>query len=144
MLHEVHRADGYPLAWPDDPVAWLSPLGLLAAWVAECADSRIGGHIALTSSEIDVATAGSDALVSRLFVALASRRRRVGHHLLNHAQRHAVGMGKSLMLEAAELGDGAAIALYERSGWLHVATRTATWTTPGGQPVSLRYYRSPT
>ena len=141
VLQQVHRADGYPVVWPDDPVSWLSPPELFAAWVAECPDTGIGGHIALTTSGVIADEAGPDALVSRLFVPPAGRRRRVGRHLLDHAQKHATSMGKSLMLEVAELGDGAAIALYERSGWLHVTIKTATWTTPDGQPVSLRYYR---
>jgi hypothetical protein len=33
LLRAVHDADGYPMLWPDDPASWLSPHGLLSAWV---------------------------------------------------------------------------------------------------------------
>ncbi|WP_255358493.1 MULTISPECIES: hypothetical protein [unclassified Pseudonocardia] len=54
-----------------------------------------------------------------------------------HARRHGLTLG----LEVAEPGGGAAIELYERTGWTHVGTGTAGWTAPGGGPVTLRYYR---
>jgi hypothetical protein len=31
----VHAADGYPLRWPADSPAWLTPMNLLSAWIAE-------------------------------------------------------------------------------------------------------------
>ncbi len=46
-LREVHDADGYPLRWPPDPHAWLTPPRLLRAWVAELPDGTIAGHVAI-------------------------------------------------------------------------------------------------
>lgn len=135
-LMEVHVADRYPISWPSDPARWLSPPGLLRAWVAE----RLGaivGHVAVTGSE-------SSTLVSRLFVIPSVRKQAIGRRLLGHAQTWAMGSGHSVMLEVAELGDGAAIALYERAGWKHTRSTEASWRTPEGAPVTLRYYAPPT
>jgi GNAT superfamily N-acetyltransferase len=146
-LAEVHDIDRYPIVWPEHPAQWISPSGLLRAWVAE-QDRKVVGHIALVD-ECDLPE-GSEpgcgpplALISRLYVTPSARRQAAGAQLLNHAQTWAMAEGYSLMLEVAELGDHAAIALYERSGWHHVSSATASWTTPEGRPVTLRYYKAP-
>jgi len=41
-LIEVHRLAGYPVEGVDGPVAWLSPAGLLHAWVAVLDDTVVG------------------------------------------------------------------------------------------------------
>jgi len=134
-LVEVHVADRYPISWPSDPARWLSPPGLLQAWVGEHL-STIVGHVAVVG--------GEPTLVSRLFVAPSARKQAIGRRLLAHAQTWAVRSGRAVMLEVAELGDGAAIALYERAGWKHVRSAEASWRTPEGAPVTLRYYAPPT
>lgn len=136
MLREVHVADRYPISWPSDPVRWLSPQGLRRAWVAERLGARVG-HVAVTEG-------GSSTLVSRLFVAPSARRQAIGRALLGHAQTWAMRSGCAVMLEVAELGDGAAIALYERAGWKLTRSTEANWRTPEGAPVTLRYYAPPT
>lgn len=142
-LHDVHLRDRYPMRWPGDPQAWLSPPELVVAWVAEYPGDGIVGHVALTRPGDDQGDGERDALVSRLFVAPEGRRQQTGTKLLDQARDWAAVQGLALMLEVAELDDGAALALYERRGWVHLHTRTATWTTGGGAPVSLRYYRPP-
>ena len=42
VLADVHRADGYPMAWPADPSSWLSPHGVQGAWVAESSGALVG------------------------------------------------------------------------------------------------------
>jgi hypothetical protein len=54
LLATVHAADGYPLLWPADPAAWLTPANVLHAWVAE--DERaVMGHVVLCSAVRDAA-----------------------------------------------------------------------------------------
>jgi GNAT superfamily N-acetyltransferase len=81
--------------------------------------------------------------VKRLFVTPTARRQGIGARLLAHTHAWAARSGWSLILDVAELGSGAAIALYERAGWLHTSSTTADWTTPDGEPVTMRYYRPP-
>jgi GNAT superfamily N-acetyltransferase len=143
-LAEVHEADRYPMVWPEDPAKWLSPSNLLAGWIAE-RSGVIVGHVVLI--------AGGDApdglpshgrplaTVKRLFVTPAARRQGIGERLLAHTHAWAARSGWSLILDVAELGSGAAIALYERAGWRHTSSTTADWTTPDGEPVTMRYYR---
>src|SRR4249919_1509499 len=87
VLGLVHAADRYPVNWPADPPAWLSPRALLRAWVATL-DDAVVGHVCLSRSRpSDVAAAvwstrqgqpvTDTAVVSRLFVAPSAR----GHGL---------------------------------------------------------------
>jgi GNAT superfamily N-acetyltransferase len=145
-LGEVHESDRYPLVWPKDPVLWLSPTGLLEGWVAECS-GVIVGHVVLVE--------GSDApdglqshgqplaTIKRLFVTPTARRQGTGARLLAQAHTWAVRSGLSLILDVVGPGSGAAIALYERAGWQHTSSAIADWTTPEGDPVTVRYYRPP-
>ena len=136
VLTEVHRHDRYPLNWPADPGGWLSPAGILRAWVAELPAGAVVGHVALHQ-----ATGGAE--VSRLFVAPTARGHHVGARLLSHARRWAAAHRLDLTLEIVDESRSApAIALYERTGWRHVDTVTATWSGPDGQPVRLRRYRT--
>ncbi|ALE72617.1 hypothetical protein FRP1_04960 [Pseudonocardia sp. EC080625-04] len=135
-LAAVHGTDRYPMVWPGDPAGWLAPDGLLGAWVATV-DDVVAGHVLLTA-DVGIAPV---ATVGRLFVAPRGRRRGIARLLLDHVREHARRHGLTLGLEVAEPGGGAAIELYERTGWTHVGTGTAGWTAPGGGPVTLRYYR---
>lgn len=44
LLMVVHARDGYPTTWPADARAWLTPSGILQAWVA-LRDTAIIGHV---------------------------------------------------------------------------------------------------
>jgi [ribosomal protein S18]-alanine N-acetyltransferase len=46
ILRRVHEVSGYPSVWPGDPGGWLTPRGMIAAWVAEH-DGQIAGHVLL-------------------------------------------------------------------------------------------------
>ncbi len=150
VLRQVHDSDGYPMAWPADPTRWLTPRDVLAGWVLRD-DTGLVGHVLLCAGgDPDprvTAAAGVPgdrlAFVSRLFVAPAARRRGAGAVLLRHAGEQAEQRGLRLALDVVEDERGAAVALYERSGWQRLATVPATWTAPDGTRPRVHYYLSP-
>lgn len=148
-LAEVHRYDNYPTRWPADPAEWLTPAGLLAAWVAEN-DGTVQGHVAVTCGTDDalLINAGGQpaeelATVSRLFVRPAARGRRLGEALLSTATTYAHQHGMGLVLDVVAERRSAANALYEGLGWRLVGQRAAAWTTPAGVRPQLRSYVLP-
>ncbi|WP_432140516.1 N-acetyltransferase family protein [Streptomyces sp. bgisy084] len=128
VLAEVHTHSGYPHHWPDDPARWLTPDGLTAAWVAE-ADGTVAGHAALCGPE-----------VSRLYVAPAARGAGLGGRLLRAVEAEAAARGLRPVLEV-KTTDTAAIALYERLGWLRRATEPQDWGA--GEVVTVHRYAAP-
>jgi GNAT superfamily N-acetyltransferase len=125
VLRAVHEADGYPLNWPADPAAWLTPPGTRQAWVA--VDARtVAGHAIVTA----------DGELSRLFVSPRRRGEGVARELIARAR---AAHGNPLVLEVA---NAAAAAYYERTGWVLLGIVVADWTAPDGSPVTLRRYRS--
>ncbi|GAB3842005.1 GNAT family N-acetyltransferase [Dactylosporangium cerinum] len=133
-LREVHRTDAYPLNWPADPRAWLTPPRLLQAWVAVEPDGSVVGHVAVQRLD----TAGAE--LSRLFVVPAARRRSVARALADHARSWATEHGSGLALNVTDGHRSAAVAFYEATGWRHTHTTDADWTTPDGHHVTLRHY----
>ncbi|SNS54554.1 GNAT family N-acetyltransferase [Rhodococcoides kyotonense] len=125
----MHESDGYPHAWPDDPEAWLTPPHIDGAWVAIDSNSVVGQAVVVRRD---------DALwVSRLFVRPSGRGRAVGVSLLEEIRSHAAR--RVLMLDVVEQS-GAAIALYERSGWTLVDRRPAGWVMADGTRPMERIY----
>ena len=97
-LAVVHRTDGYPMNWPADPAAWLTPTGMLQSWVAVTGEALVVGHVLLEApGAVHVAS------VSRLFVSPNARRRGLGGRLLEHAMEWASARGLNLILEVAEV-----------------------------------------
>ncbi|WP_220039933.1 GNAT family N-acetyltransferase [Nonomuraea aridisoli] len=127
-LAAVHAADRYPVDWPADPARWLTPDGVIGAWIA-VEDGAVLGHVALTR----------DMEVTRLYVAPAARGRGLAARLLGTVRSAARG---PVRLEVSAEGR-AAIALYERSGWRRTATTRATWRDTTGEPAVLHHYVSP-
>ncbi|WP_051823314.1 GNAT family N-acetyltransferase [Streptomyces sp. NRRL S-1448] len=125
VLAEVHAHSGYPHHWPDDPARWLTPDGLTAAWVALSA-GRIVGHGALCGRE-----------VSRLYVAPGARGAGHGGRLLGAVEDAAAARGLRPVLEV-KATDTAAIALYERRGWIRRATEQQDWGA--GETVTVHRY----
>ncbi|MFE2265026.1 GNAT family N-acetyltransferase, partial [Streptomyces griseosporeus] len=87
VLADVHRADGYPVNWPERPGDWLRGALLLGGWVAELG-GRPAGHVSLSRpgdgdlapglwSEHTGTSPDRTAVVGRLFVAPRAR----GHGL---------------------------------------------------------------
>jgi GNAT superfamily N-acetyltransferase len=132
ILDAVHRADAYPTHWPEDPQSWLTPSGLLGAWVAEV-DNLIAGHVALRAG-------ARPAEITRLFVAGESRGRGVGRALLEIALREAAVRGLKPEIEVVET-NRAAIALYERAGWRRISSEP--WVDAADGRTLLHRYTAP-
>ncbi|MCY1145272.1 GNAT family N-acetyltransferase [Actinoplanes sp. Pm04-4] len=138
-LRLVHEADAYPLNWPDNPRAWLTPAD--AAWVAEAEDGTIVGHVAVRENEL-----------CRLFVIPAARRGTqaraaesqpgggVGRALVEEVKAWAAARGRRLTLNVVDEQRSAAVAFYESTGWRFTHFSDADWTGPDGRPVRLRHY----
>jgi GNAT superfamily N-acetyltransferase len=146
----VHRGDGYPTYWPDDPARWLSPRPMLGAWVAEDDnDGRIVGHITLRAGTADASAAvWSDATgllpeqlasVTRLFVSRDRRGAEVGGALLDAACTEAATRGLHPALDVVETNHDA-IRLYEQRGWRRVLSEP--WAAHDGKTL-LHYYVGP-
>lgn len=148
VLRRVHDRSGYPGRWPADPAHWLTPEGLIAAWVAE-REGAIVGQVGLAQGDRHPGLiqavrrpVGELVEITRLFVDPAVRGAGLGRELLAAASSHAMTSGLRPVLEVVD-DAGPAIALYERSGWRLIGTDTATWTTADGVHPGLRYYLSP-
>jgi GNAT superfamily N-acetyltransferase len=142
ILAEVHRRDGYPMAWPQDPGGFLAKPDFLGAWVA-IVDGRLAGHVVLAppkATDVAAALVGGDAaMVSRLFVTFAARGRGVGAALLEHAVQEAHQRGLCPVLDVLATSS-APIAFYERMGWRLLGTGQAQW---GQNRVTVRGYAGP-
>lgn len=150
-LRLVHDSDGYPMVWPDDPTAWLTPPGALDAWVA-LSDGEVVGHVMLIEGgKVEHAAELAEAArvpvtglvgVSRLFVTPAARGTGVGAALLERVEDTPARRGRRLVLDVVDDGSPA-VRLYERLGWTRVASGEATWTTPTGVRPQTAAYLSP-
>jgi GNAT superfamily N-acetyltransferase len=136
-LREVHERDAFPLTWPEDPAAWLTPREFLTAWVA-LRDGAIVGHIAL--SAIDEEDETPEAELKRLFVIPAARGAGSARALIDVALRECERLGRQPMLQVRD-GERAAIALYERSGWKRVDSYRISWPGSKGEHIVHRYVR---
>jgi GNAT superfamily N-acetyltransferase len=128
-------------------VSWLSPDGLVEAWVTEHAGAVVGHACVVRADDPVVASrAGvpTDRLagVSRLFLAPAARGQSLGAALLATASAWADGHRLRLMLDVVD-DAGPAQALYERLGWQLVERRLADWTTPAGVRPPIAIYLAP-
>ncbi|MFE1308422.1 GNAT family N-acetyltransferase [Streptomyces sp. NPDC058755] len=142
-LVEVHKTDGYPVEGVDDPQAWLRSEQVVAAWVAE-ADGVIVGHVAIMrpdgedAASLWVRQSGEDeahiAVLARLFVVQAVRRRATGRHLMAAAMGHALANNLRLVLDVMAK-DVAAIRLYERLGWRKIGETTHHFGTSQSIPA---------
>ncbi|PYE53746.1 GNAT family N-acetyltransferase [Deinococcus yavapaiensis] len=147
-LRRVHASDGYPVDFPPDPRGFLSPRGLVAAWTARL-DGEIVGHVGLSwrgASESNCVRTASErtkrppedfGLVTRLFVTPNGRGRGVGDALMEAAEEFLRARRLVGTLDVDEAAT-AAIRLYERRGWKHVATNLERFSE--GREVSLRVF----
>jgi GNAT superfamily N-acetyltransferase len=150
-LRLVHESDRYPMVWPDDPIAWLTPDGTLGAWVA-FVDGELVGHVMIVDGgKVEHAAELAEAArvpvtnlagVSRLFVTPAARGTGVAVTLLERVEDMPARRGRRLVLDVVDDG-GAAIHLYERLGWTRVAAGPASWTRPDGVRPQAAAYLSP-
>lgn len=151
VLSDVHRRDGYPVNWPERPDAWLSSASGLGAWVAEL-DGRIVGHVSLARrgagdaapglwSERNGTDAELTAVLSRLFVAPGARGHGIGALLIGRVVEEARRLGLHPVLDVVA-SDTAAAALYERLGWVRMATVEQHWSP--AQRVTVHCYAAAT
>jgi len=134
LLREVHELAGYPVNWPADPHAWLTPSDRLGCWVA-VVDGRVAGHVVLTADGPGVAS------VERLFVDPKATRAGVGRRLLEHCVTTAAELGRQLTLEVVDKPGSAAIALYRRAGWRETARTPIDWA--GEEASHLLHFQPP-
>jgi GNAT superfamily N-acetyltransferase len=136
----VHAADGYPMAWPLDPLRWLRPRDLRRAWVGVGdGQDAIAGHVTVVAGP---SRPDGVAEVARLFVTPPYRRSGLAGQLLARCLEWAAVSGLTPELEVAAVGDRTtAMALYEATGWRRTGTSLATWTAPDGAAVHLHRYR---
>jgi GNAT superfamily N-acetyltransferase len=141
-LRAVHKADAYPLNWPEDPRRWLTAPRLLQAWIAEESGGAVLGHVAVQRLP-DVTNNQAPARhaeLSRLYVIPAARRRSLASALVRQARSWAAEHGYELTLHVTDEHRSAAVAFYEATGWRFSHTTGADWTTPDGSRVRLRHY----
>jgi [ribosomal protein S18]-alanine N-acetyltransferase len=150
VLAAVHASDEYPAIWPKDAARWLTPAGLLDAWIA-FDGSGILGHVALgrPDAELDrdlVKSAGrpSAALaeVKRLFVHPSARGRGIAKNLLEVAANGARTRALHPILEVTT-DDPGAVGFYDRIGWRRIGSAVATWSRPSGAHPLLFHYELP-
>jgi ribosomal protein S18 acetylase RimI-like enzyme len=149
ILEAVHRADAYPLFWPDDPVKWLSPVGMLGAWVA-ADDGGVVGHIDLGAAETDASAsvwaratglpAERLAAIGRFYVSPERRGRGIGDALLDTACEAAAAAARHAVLDVVETNTNA-IRLYERRGWWRAFSEP--WSAAAEGTTLIHYYIGP-
>ncbi|MFC8521088.1 GNAT family N-acetyltransferase [Streptomyces sp. NPDC057257] len=149
-LVEVHAVDGYPVEGVENPQAWLTPAGMLQAWVAE-KDSEIVGHVTVSRPQGEVAVSlylhqshvaeSQVAVLARLFVHPKARKDSLGRRLVQAATEYAKERNLRLVLDVM-VKDAAAIRLYERLGWQSLGK--ATHAYGNGQETGAICYVSPT
>ena len=136
LLERVHLADHYPCRWPADPRTWLSPAGLLVAFVA-VRRGELQGHVALVAESEQGARGVLE--LSRLFVSPERRRTGVGAGLVDAAVDHARKQEVRLVLEVVDDRPGAR-AFYERRGWRMTGRSEADWLASDGSRPTLAHF----
>ena len=135
LTRAVHETDGYPMFLPDDLRTFIATAEALKAWVFDL-EGEIVGHVALNPRSsppvMEMASAAlrlpSECLgvVARLLVSPTHRRQGLGRTLLEAASREARRRKLWPILDAVT-GHEAAIALYERCGWVRAGSVTVRW-----------------
>ncbi len=150
IARETHQLDRYPMYLPEDLRSFIVNEDALGAWVAAGDDDEVLGHVALHRSSakevMDMAVLATGvaedriAVVARLLVAPAVRRRGTGRALLDKATQEAARLGRRAVLDVVE-GHIAAIRLYENCGWTRAGM--VDWSLPGDLPLREFVYLAP-
>ncbi|MFJ1879913.1 GNAT family N-acetyltransferase [Streptomyces sp. NPDC088137] len=144
-LMEVHATDGYPVEGVERPEVWITPPGVVKAWVAH--RGSVVGHVAIMKAEGEEAVTlwqrrSGEAktrigVLARLFVVRSARKHAVGERLMRAAMDYAEENGLRLVLDVMEK-DESAIRLYERLGWHFIDG--ATHYYGDGQQIPAKCY----
>ena len=148
MLAEVHLSDAYPMMATHVSREWLFDPGFEAAWVAAIDGIPIG-HIAVKSgyggAAIERASGRPTAEtlgVTRFFVGKAGRGTGAASALLDAVDNFASERRLALALDVVDF-NAAAIAVYERRGWMRVGSEVAQWFGPDGPHPTVYLYIGP-
>lgn len=151
LLVTVHARDGYPVEGVADPESWLSPAGLIRAWVGELSGSIVG-HALITTpmpGDDDAADlwmeqsgepASRVAVAGRLFVGPSARNHGMGEELARAAMEYATDYGRRVVFDVMEK-DRSAIRLYERLGCTNIGSVRHRFGD--GQERAARCYVAP-
>jgi GNAT superfamily N-acetyltransferase len=149
LARVVHEADGYPIYLPADLQDFLVGSAAHRAWVAE-EDGHLLGHVALHHRSWDgvmefacrsTGLAGDDlAVVARLLVSPAARRRGIGRLLLETASEMARSLELRPILDVAVRYE-AAVRLYKDAGWRCLGS--VGFPMPDGTTVDEYVYLAP-
>jgi GNAT superfamily N-acetyltransferase len=143
LLRRVHELDRYPVRWPADPLAFITPGNELVTWVAH-RDGVLVGHVMLADAADELGevapidghhvSAEDLVLLRLLFVSPDARRMRLGARLLDLVTAEAAARGRRTALEVLSL-NVEAMELYERAGWTAGGTTTPDWVPEGMHAV---------
>ena len=149
LARVVYETDGYPIYLPTDLREFLVGPVAHGAWVAE-EDGNLLGHVALHHRswegvmELACKTTGLPgeglAVVARLLVSPAARRRGIGRALLETAVRKALDLGLCPILDVAVRYEAANL-LYRAAGWRSLGT--VGFPMPDGTTVDEYVYLGP-
>jgi GNAT superfamily N-acetyltransferase len=149
LARVVHQADGYPIYLPTDLQHFLVGSAAHGAWVAE-EDGHPLGHVALHHRSWDgvmefachrTGLASDDlAVVARLLVSPAARRRGIGRLLLETATERARSLDLCPILDVAVRYE-AAVRLYTQAGWRSLGS--VGFPMPDGTTVDEYVYLAP-
>lgn len=153
LLEEVYYRDQYPVEGVADPFSWLTPQGLLAAWVATIDDVVIGHAMVTENDPSDPTVVASvnawiskggqpeqAAVIRRLFVGKAGLGKGIGQRLVLAAMQWAQQNNTRLVLDVMAVHAGA-IRLYERLKWHRIGT--AVHDNGAGESFECFFYASP-
>jgi [ribosomal protein S18]-alanine N-acetyltransferase len=121
LLAQVHVEQRYPVHWPDDPCAWLTPPNVAAAWVA-ARDDEVIGHVCLVRKDLET----PDLTLERLVVSPVAAGSGVGRALVSHAGDWAAQRRSRLSLDVVE-NCAKAVTLYGRLGWRLTGKTPIVW-----------------
>ena len=151
VLRDVHRDDGYPTHWPDDPERFVAGRGTLAAWVA-VHDAVLVGHVTLATADsaavwgpcLRATGRGLTGLgvIARLFVAPAARGHGVAGALLSAAVAETERRDLRPVLDVT-VDNRDAIDFYERRGWTPVGEASLRLADPPDTTLEMALYVAP-
>ncbi|GAA5501713.1 hypothetical protein Dxin01_01452 [Deinococcus xinjiangensis] len=148
-MWRVHVQDAYPSVWPETPLEFMAPPQTLGAWVA-VVQGKAAGQVLLRETGAPlpdwVAATGLQghevAVLSRFFLRPEARGQGLAQALFRAAWQGDADLGRRAILDVHQK-NLAAIKLYEREGWVRVATLPAPFTDPDGSTPQVHVYTAP-